>query len=61
MKQGIQKAVRGTNSDELLVVCICPIVITKILENFDDGTKKIELSFGKSSLLLVRVYLTELR
>ncbi|MDO4200321.1 MAG: DUF927 domain-containing protein [Clostridia bacterium] len=45
MKQGIQKVVRGTNSDELLVVCICPIVITKRLENFDDGTEKIELSF----------------
>lgn len=45
MKQGIQKIVRGTNSDELLDVCICPIVITKRLENFDDGTEKIELSF----------------
>lgn len=45
MKQGIQKIVRGTNSDELLGVCICPIVITKRLENFDDGTEKIELSF----------------
>lgn len=45
MKSGIQKVVRGTNSDELLGVCICPIVITKRLENFDDGTEKIELSF----------------
>lgn len=45
MKQGIQKVVRGTNSDELLGVCICPIVITKRLENFDDGSEKIELSF----------------
>ena len=45
MKSGIQKVVRGTNSDELVVVCICPIVITKRLENFDDGTEKIELSF----------------
>lgn len=45
MKQGIQKIVRGTKSDELLGVCICPIVITKRLENFDDGTEKIELSF----------------
>lgn len=45
MKQGIQKVVRGTNSDELLGICICPIVITKRLENFDDGTEKIELSF----------------
>ncbi len=45
MKQGIQKIVRGTNSDELLGVCICPIVITKRLENFDDGIEKIELSF----------------
>lgn len=45
MKQGIQKVVRGTNSDELLGVCIYPIVITKRLENFDDGTEKIELSF----------------
>ena len=49
MKQGIQKVVRGTNSDELLVVCICPIVITKRLENFDDGTEKIELSFFRDS------------
>lgn len=45
MKQGIQKVVRGTNTDELMVVCICPIIITKRLENFDDGTEKIELSF----------------
>ena len=45
MKQGIQKVVRGTNSDELLDVCICPIVITKRLENFDDGSEKIELGF----------------
>lgn len=45
MKQGIQKVVRGTNFDELLGICICPIVITKRLENFDDGTEKIELSF----------------
>ena len=45
MKSGIQKVVRGTNTDELVVVCICPIVITKRLENFDDGTEKIELSF----------------
>ena len=45
MKQGIQKVVRGTNTDELLVVCICPIIITKRLGNFDDGTEKIELSF----------------
>ena len=45
MKCGIQKVVRGTNSDELLGVCICPIVITKRLENFDDGSEKIELSF----------------
>ncbi len=45
MKCGIQKVVRGTNSDELLGVCIRPIVITKRLENFDDGTEKIELSF----------------
>ena len=48
MKQGIQKIVRGTNSDELLGVCICPIVITKRLENFDDGTEKIELSFFRN-------------
>lgn len=45
MKQGIQKVVRGTNFDELLGICICPIVITKRLENFDDGSEKIELSF----------------
>ena len=45
MKCGIQKVVRGTNSDELLGVCICPIVITKRLENFDDGSEKIELGF----------------
>ena len=45
MKSGIQKVVRGTNTDELLVVCICPIIITKRMENFDDGTEKIELSF----------------
>ena len=43
MKQGIQKVVHGTNSDELFGVCIC--VITKRLENFDDGSEKIELSF----------------
>ncbi len=49
MKSGIQKVVRGTNTDELLVVCICPIVITKRLENFDDGTEKIELSFFRDS------------
>ncbi len=45
MKQGIQKVVHGTNSDELFGVCICPIVITERLENFDDGSEKIELSF----------------
>ena len=45
IEHGIQKIVRGTNSDELCSVCICPIVITKRLENFDDGTEKVELSF----------------
>ncbi|MDO4200400.1 MAG: DUF927 domain-containing protein [Clostridia bacterium] len=49
MKSGIQKIVRGTNSDELIGVCICPIVITKRLENFDDETEKIELSFFRDS------------
>ena len=45
IEHGIQKLVRGTNLDELCSVCICPIVITKRLENFDDGTEKVELSF----------------
>ena len=45
MEQGVLKESHYKDSSALTVVCKSPIVITKRLENFDDGTEKIELSF----------------
>lgn len=45
MTQGIQKVSVCKDSSIVTSVCKSPVVITKRLENFDDGSEKIELSF----------------
>lgn len=45
MEYGVLKESRGGDGGAMTVVCQSPVVITKRLENFDDGTEKIELSF----------------
>lgn len=45
MNQGIQKVSVCQDSNIVTSVCKSPVVITKRLENFDDGSEKIELSF----------------
>ncbi len=45
MKHGIQKVLRGNNSDELAPVCSCPLIISRRFENIDDGTQKVEIKF----------------
>lgn len=45
MNQGIQKVSVCKDSNIVTSVCKSPVVITKRLENFDDGSEKIELSF----------------
>lgn len=45
MNQGIQKVSVCKDSNIVTSVCKSPVVITKRLENFDDGSEKVELSF----------------
>ena len=45
MKYGVQKILKGNNSDEPAVVCSCPLIISRRFENIDDGTQKIEVKF----------------
>lgn len=45
MEHGVLKESHYKDSNTMTVVCKSPVVITKRLENFDDGTEKIELSF----------------
>ena len=45
INQGIQKESVCKDSSIITAVCKSPVVITKRLENFDDGTEKVELSF----------------
>lgn len=45
MEKGILKESHYKDASTMTVVCKSPVVITKRLENFDDGTEKIELSF----------------
>ena len=45
MKYGIQKILKNNNSDELVMVCSCPIIISRRFENIDDGTQKVEIKF----------------
>lgn len=45
MKCGIQKILKNNNSDELVMVCSCPIIISRRFENIDDGTQKAEIKF----------------
>lgn len=45
MNQGIQKISVCKDSNIVTSVCKSPVVITKRLENFDDGSEKVELSF----------------
>ena len=45
MNQGIQKASVCKDSSIITAVCKSPVVITKRLENLDDGSEKVELSF----------------
>ena len=45
MKYGVQKILKGNNSEEPAVVCSCPLIISRRFENIDDGTQKIEVKF----------------
>lgn len=45
MEHGVLKESHYKDSNAITMVCKSPVVITKRLENFDDGTEKIELSF----------------
>lgn len=45
MENGVLKESHYKDSSTTTVVCQSPVVITKRLENIDDGTEKIELSF----------------
>lgn len=45
MEHGVLKESHSKDGGTMTVVCQSPVVITKRLENFDDGTEKIELSF----------------
>lgn len=45
MSQGIQKVSVCKDSNIVTSVCKSPVIITKRLENFDDSSEKVELSF----------------
>lgn len=45
MDKGVLKESKYKDSSTMTVVCKSPVVITKRLENLDDGTEKIELCF----------------
>ncbi len=45
MENGVLKESHYKDSRTMTVVCQSPVIITKRLENIDDGTEKIELSF----------------
>lgn len=45
MNKGVLKESKYKDSSTMTVVCKSPVVITKRLENLDDGTEKIELCF----------------
>lgn len=45
MNHGVQKILRNNTSDEFVVVCSCPLIISRRFENIDDGTQKVEVKF----------------
>ena len=49
MNFGTQKVSNSKDSSTVTAICKSPVVITKRLENLDDGTEKIELSFFRDN------------
>ncbi|MDE5600280.1 MAG: DUF927 domain-containing protein, partial [Oscillospiraceae bacterium] len=45
MNHGVQKILRNNTSNEFVVVCSCPLIISRRFENIDDGTQKVEVKF----------------
>ncbi len=45
MNHGVQKILRNNTSDEFVMVCSCPLIISRRFENIDDGTQKVEVKF----------------
>ena len=45
MNHGVQKILRNNTSDEFVMVCSCPLIISRRFENIDDGTHKVEVKF----------------
>ncbi len=45
MSHGVQKILRNNTSDEFVMVCSCPLIISRRFENIDDGTQKVEVKF----------------
>ena len=49
MNFGTQKVSNSKDSSTVTAICKSPVVITKMLENLDEGTEKIELSFFRDN------------